>query len=254
MRGVILAGGSGSRLRPLTDITNKHLLPVYDQPMIHYPLTTLARCGVTEVLLISSGRWLDDFRLALGDGSAFGLDCLEFAAQEEPRGIVDALRLAEEFSAGQPLAVALGDNLLEFAPEKDCREFAQNPSGARIFLTEVDDASGLGVALMQDGEVHKLIEKPQTAISNQAIIGLYLYDNTLFRRISGLAPSDRGEYEITDLNNDYLQSHSLSAHRLSGWWRDCGTFEDLLDAANLVREGQTQSDSKSDRETKKSAI
>lgn len=242
MKGVILAGGAGTRLQPLTDTTNKHLLPVYDRPMIHYPALTLSELGVTELLLVTGQKWLQDFRQTLASLES-KFENISFAAQTGTDGIVAALRQAEEFSQGQPLAVILGDNLLEKPPVKEARDFFNQPSGkqgAHIFLTETSTPEDFGIATLSAGEdkviaiEEKPKKKPTAGASNLAIIGLYFYDHTVFKRAGDMEPSARGEYEITDLNRHYLDEGSLCASRLNGWWCDCGTFDSLLSASQLV--------------------
>ncbi|MFQ5606933.1 MAG: sugar phosphate nucleotidyltransferase [Candidatus Zixiibacteriota bacterium] len=236
MKGVILAGGSGVRLKPLTDVINKHLLPVYDRPMIHFPISALTGLGVKDLLIVTGERWLTDFSNALPGAPALGLRSLKYASQGNGVGIVAALRGAEDFAEGEPLAVILGDNIFESPPLAAFEEFRANPRGARVFLVEVDRPEAFGVATFKDGLIERIVEKPQRSESNLAVTGLYLYDQTVFERMNKLEPSSRGEYEITDLNNDYIADKQLQAHKLEGRWIDCGEFDSLLAAWKLIAE------------------
>jgi glucose-1-phosphate thymidylyltransferase len=234
MKGVVLAGGAGTRLKPLTDHTNKHLLPVADRAMICYPLQTLEKLGVQEALIVTEERWIDDFKQILsGLESNLALNAT-LAIQTGPGGIVDALIQSEKFAAGAPLAVALGDNIFEYPPEEKARAFTANPTGANVFLTEVSNPEEFGVAVFEDGRIISIIEKPDNPPSNLAVTGLYFYDTTVFERIKKLKPSIRGELEITDLNNLYLNDRQLAAHQIEGWWCDCGTFDSLVRASALL--------------------
>ncbi len=234
MKGVVLAGGAGTRLKPLTDYTNKHLLPVYDKAMIYYPLWTLEKIGVREALIVTEERWIDDFKQTLASFRPKLNLSITLAIQTGPGGIVDALIQSEKFAAGAPLAVALGDNLFENPPQKAANDFRSNPNGANVFLTEVHNPEDFGVAVMKDGAIQSIIEKPETPPSNLAVTGLYFFDTTVFERIKELKPSVRGELEITDLNNLYLQDGRLTAHQIEGWWCDCGTFDSLVRASALL--------------------
>ncbi|HSG98446.1 MAG TPA: sugar phosphate nucleotidyltransferase [candidate division Zixibacteria bacterium] len=233
MKGVILAGGAGTRLKPLTDTLNKHLLPLAGRPMIHYPAATLATLGVTEALVVSDERWLESLRAAL-DSDRFAGVRFSFAAQNTPDGIVGALRCAQQFADNSPLAVILGDNALERAPENTVRAFAENPRGAQVFHTTVKNPGEFGVATLNGEHITALEEKPAAPASHHAIIGLYLYDTTVFDRVSRLRPSARGEYEITDLNRSYLADNALRGAPLDGWWVDCGSHESLRRAEELI--------------------
>jgi len=234
MKGVVLAGGSGTRLRPLTKYTNKHLLPVYDKAMIYYPLRTLEQIGVTEALIVTEARWIQDFEeLLAGFAGELSLKTT-LAIQTGPGGIVDALIQSAEFTDEAPLAVALGDNIFECPPVSAAERFNQSPEGASVFLKAVSNPEEFGVAVMNNGAISSIIEKPEHPPSNLAVTGLYFFDTTVFERIKELAPSTRGELEITDLNNLYLQDGQLTAHEIDGWWCDCGTFDSLVRASALL--------------------
>jgi glucose-1-phosphate thymidylyltransferase len=237
MKGVILAGGLGTRLMPLTRITNKHLLPVYDQPMIYYPLQCLVNAGIREVLLVTGGNHAGDFLQLLGNGKEMGLKELHYTYQVGEGGIADALRLAEDFADGGKIVVVLGDNIIEKDIRAGVANFFSQPRGARIYLKEVADPQRFGVvAYDDDGRIADIIEKPADPPSNHAVIGIYMYDAQVFDFIRGLKPSDRGELEITDVNNFYLRQGTLESDLLDGWWTDAGTFESLHRAANLIAE------------------
>jgi glucose-1-phosphate thymidylyltransferase len=239
MKGVVLAGGTGSRLSPLTKITNKHLLPIYDQPMVYYPIRTLVDAGIRDILIVTGGRNAGDFLRLLGNGKHFGLAHLNYTYQEGEGGIADALALAEHFADNRKLCVILGDNIIEGHIREAVEEFRRQPQGARILLKEVPDAERFGVAEIQGHRIVGIQEKPAHPKSNYAVTGIYLYDNTVFDKIRSLAPSGRGELEITDVNNAYIAEGAMSFSYLEGWWTDAGTFDSLLRAANLVA-GQRQ--------------
>ena len=239
MKGVVLAGGTGSRLSPLTKITNKHLLPIYDQPMVYYPIRTLVDAGIRDILIVTGGRNAGDFLRLLGNGKHFGLAHLNYTYQEGEGGIADALALAEHFADHRKLCVILGDNIIEGHIREAVEEFRRQPQGARILLKEVPDAERFGVAEIQGHRIVGIQEKPAHPKSNYAVTGIYLYDNTVFDKIRTLAPSGRGELEITDVNNAYIAEGAMSFSYLEGWWTDAGTFDSLLRAANLVA-GQRQ--------------
>jgi glucose-1-phosphate thymidylyltransferase len=234
MKGIVLAGGLGSRLFPLTKITNKHLLPVYNEPMIYFPLRTLVDAGIRDIMLVTGGQNAGDFLRLLGNGEAFGLRQLNYAYQVGEGGIADALRLAEPFADGSPICVILGDNILENSIASHVELFRSRREGAHILLKEVPDPSRFGVPVFHDGHIVRLEEKPVNPASPYAVIGVYFYDSSVFGRISTLRPSNRGELEITDLNNSYLAEGRLSHSVIDGWWTDAGTFESLLTATNLV--------------------
>ena len=235
MKGVVLAGGIGSRLFPLTRVTNKHLLPVYDKPMIFYPLQTLVAAGIRDVLIVTGSASVGDFLRLLRNGEGFGLQRLTFASQEGTGGIADALRLAEEFAAGERICVILGDNIIE-GEIGAARERFEGQDGAKILLKDVPDPERFGVPVFEDGRIARIEEKPKHPKSSYAVVGIYFYDRTVFDRIRKLKPSGRGEYEITDVNNSYLAEGKLHYELLEGWWTDAGTFESLWQASSLVRE------------------
>jgi len=234
MKGVILAGGTGSRLHPLTKITNKHLLPVYDKPMIYYPLRTLVDAGITQILLVTGGRNSGDFLRLLANGKEFGLNHLNYTYQEGEGGIADALGLAEHFADGEKICVILGDNIIEKDIRHAVDDFRRQEHGAKILLKEVHDAQRFGVAEIQDGRIVGIEEKPLHPKSNYAVTGIYLYDETVFDKVRHLVPSRRGELEITDVNNLYIREGTMTFSHLDGWWTDAGTFESLLRATNLI--------------------
>jgi glucose-1-phosphate thymidylyltransferase len=234
MKGVVLAGGTGSRLFPTTRVTNKHLLPIYDRPMVYYPIQTLVNAGITEILLVTGGKNAGDFLRLLGNGRDFGLKHLNYTYQEGEGGIAEALGLAEHFADCEPICVILGDNIIESNICDAVQNFKKQKNGARILLKEVTDAHRFGVAEIRGSHVIGIEEKPPSPRSNYAVIGIYFYDATVFQKIRRLKPSGRGELEITDVNNFYIQEGSLTYEMLEGWWTDAGTFESLLRASNLV--------------------
>jgi glucose-1-phosphate thymidylyltransferase len=234
MKGIVLAGGTGSRLFPLTKITNKHLLPIFDKPMIYYPIQTLVDAGIRDILLVTGGRNSGDFLRLLANGKEFGLKHLNYTYQEGEGGIADALSLAEHFADGDKICVVLGDNIVERSIAGAVREFEQQECGARILLKEVDDAERFGVAEIQGDRIAGIEEKPRQPKSRYAVTGVYMYDGTVFEKVKQLVPSGRGELEITDVNNAYIREGSMTFSFLEGWWTDAGTFESLLRAANLV--------------------
>lgn len=234
MKGVVLAGGTGSRLSPLTKITNKHLLPIYDKPMIYYPIRTLVDAGITDILVVTGGRNSGDFLRLLGNGKEFGLKHINYTYQEGEGGIADALNLAEHFTDGKKLCVILGDNIIEGSIKDAVDEFRRQERGAKILLKEVPDAERFGVAELLDGKIVGIEEKPKKPKSNYAVTGFYLYDGSVFDKIKTLVPSRRNELEITDVNNAYIREGTLTYSFLEGWWTDAGTFDSLLRATNLV--------------------
>ena len=237
MKGVVLAGGIGSRLFPLTRVTNKHLLPIHDRPMIFYPLQTLVNAGIKDIMLVTGGTSAGDFLRLLRNGKDFDLHTLAYAYQEGEGGIADALRLAETFAEGDSICVALGDNILETNIVAGANAFEQAGRGAHIFLKEVQHPERFGVPVFDGDRIVRIEEKPKQPKSNYAVTGFYLYDSTVFDKIKTLKPSGRGELEITDLNNQYLAEGALGYSILEGWWTDAGTFESLLVANNLVAKG-----------------
>jgi glucose-1-phosphate thymidylyltransferase len=236
MKGVVLAGGTGSRLFPLTKITNKHLLPIYDKPMIYYPIQALVDAGIRDILIVTGGRNAGDFLRLLANGKEFGLTHLDFTYQEGEGGIADALGLAEHFADGKKLCVILGDNIIEGNVRAAADDFRKQEKGAKILLKEVDDAERFGVAQMENGKIVGIEEKPKHPKSNYAVTGIYMYDETVFDKCRTLVPSRRGELEITDVNNAYIREGTMTYAHLDGWWTDAGTFESLLRATNLVAE------------------
>ncbi len=237
MKGVILAGGLGTRLFPLTKITNKHLLPVYDRPMIYYPIQTLVNAGIDDIMIVTGGRKSGDFLSLLGNGKDFGLKHLNYTYQEGEGGIAEALGLAEHWAKGEPICVVLGDNLIENNIRKAVADFRKQGRGAKIMLKEVHDPQRFGVATLVGDKVAKIVEKPKQPETNLAVIGIYLYDSRVWDIIKTLKPSDRGELEITDVNNWYIKDGSMTFEKLAGWWTDAGTFESLHHASTLVAEG-----------------
>ncbi len=236
MKGVVLAGGTGSRLFPLTKITNKHLLPIYDKPMIYYPIQTLVDAGIRDILIVTGGRNAGDFLRLLANGKEFGLTHLDFTYQEGEGGIAEALSLAEHFADGERICVILGDNIIEGSIREAVKDFMAQPGGARILLKEVEDAERFGVAEIVEDKIVGIEEKPQKPKSNLAVTGFYLYDEHVFEKVKGLDRSARGELEITDVNNSYIADGAMAFSYLDGWWTDAGTFESLLRANNLVAE------------------
>jgi glucose-1-phosphate thymidylyltransferase len=234
MKGVILAGGLGTRLYPLTKVTNKHLLPVYDKPMIYYPIRTLINAGIRDILLVTGGNHAGEFLKLLGDGRDFGLRHVNYTYQEGEGGIAEALGLARYFCGEEKVVVVLGDNIIEKNIIQAVRDFEKQKSGAKILLKEVPDPERFGVAVIEDGKLARIVEKPRETVSKFAVVGIYFYDSWVFEIIETLKPSNRGELEITDVNNAYLERGELSYGILEGWWTDAGTFESLLRANNLV--------------------
>jgi len=241
MKGVILAGGLGSRLRPLTLVTNKHLLPVYDRPMIHYPIECLVNAGIRDVLIVTGGDHAGDFLKLLRNGKHMGLRHLEFAYQEGEGGIADALKLAEDFADNDKICVILGDNIIEGSISKAAGEFFAQRSGAKLLLKEVNDPQRFGVARFEgapgSGRIVEILEKPKDPPSRHAVTGIYFYDGAVFDMCKSLSPSARGELEITDVNNFYLKRGDLTYNMLDGWWTDAGTIESLYRATCLVADG-----------------
>lgn len=236
MKGVVLAGGTGSRLNPLTRVTNKHLLPIYDKPMVYYPIQTLVNAGIREILLVTGGKNAGDFLRLLGNGRDFGLKHVNYTYQEGEGGIAEALGLAEFFAAGEPICVILGDNIIEGNIREAVKSFAHQSGGAKILLKEVEDAQRFGVAEVSGDRIVAIEEKPKSPKSKYAVVGIYMYDATVFEKIRRLKPSGRGELEITDVNNFYIEDGNLSWGILEGWWTDAGTFQSLLRANLLVAE------------------
>ncbi|MCE5330289.1 NTP transferase domain-containing protein [bacterium] len=234
MKGVILAGGLGSRLMPCTKVTNKHLLPVYDKPMIYYPIMTLVNSGITDILIVTGGNHAGEFLRLLGNGKEFGLKDISYTFQEGEGGIADALKLAEHFAKDEKVFVILGDNIVEDNVKKHVDDFIRQPNGAKVFLKEVSDPKRFGVAAIKDGKIISIEEKPENPKSNLAVCGLYMYDNEVFNIAKNLKPSNRGELEITDVNNEYIGRGNMTYSILNGWWTDAGTFESLFKASCLI--------------------
>ncbi|PYR83254.1 MAG: spore coat protein [Acidobacteria bacterium] len=242
MKGIVLAGGLGSRLHPLTKITNKHLLPIYNRPMIYYPIQTLVDAGITEILIVTGGRNAGDFLQLLGNGKAFGLKHLDYTYQEGEGGIAAALSLAEYFVDRDLVCVILGDNIYEKSVLDSVANFIQRGRGAKIHLKKVDHPQRFGVPIISGDRIVKIEEKPQQPKSEYAVTGLYMYDPTVFEIIKTLKPSGRGELEITDVNNAYIERDEMTYAIVDGWWSDAGTFDSLL-RSNILVASQAESDS-----------
>jgi glucose-1-phosphate thymidylyltransferase len=240
MKGIVLAGGTGSRLFPLTKITNKHLLPIYDKPMIYYPIQTLVEAGIRDLMIVTGGRNSGDFLRLLANGKEFGLKHINYTYQEGEGGIAEALALTEHFADGSKICVILGDNIIEGSIAQAVRDFEMQERGAKILLKEVPDAERFGVAEIENGRIVGIEEKPSRPKSNYAVTGIYMYDETVFDKTRHLKPSARGELEITDVNNAYIREGTMTFNYLDGWWTDAGTFESLLRATNLVYQTRRQ--------------
>lgn len=234
MKGVVLAGGLGSRLYPLTKVTNKHLLPVYNEPMIYYPIRILVNAGIEEILIVTGGNNAGDFLRLLENGREFGLRHINYTYQQGEGGIAAALSLAEHFADQDKIVVVLGDNIIETNIKKATNEFRQQKEGARILLKEVPDPQRFGVPVFEGEKIIRVEEKPVNPASNYAVIGIYMYDYRVFEFIRSLKPSERGELEITDVNNFYIKEGKMKWNVLDGWWSDAGTFESLQSAGNMV--------------------
>jgi glucose-1-phosphate thymidylyltransferase len=242
MKGVILAGGLGTRLHPLTKVTNKHLLPVYDKPMIYYPIEALVKAGIEDVLVVTGGNSAGDFLKLLGNGRDFGLPTMNYTYQEGEGGIADALRLARHFADEDPIAVILGDNIFQKSIRHAVEGFKAQGEGARILLKEVEDPERFGVPELDGDRVVRIEEKPSDPKSNYAVVGIYMFDNQVFDVIETLKPSDRGELEITDVNNWYIEKGQMQWSVMEGWWTDAGQFDSLRRATNLVAETGANND------------
>jgi glucose-1-phosphate thymidylyltransferase len=236
MKGVILAGGLGSRLFPLTKITNKHLLPVHNEPMVYYPIRALINAGIDDIMIVTGGNSAGDFLKLLGNGKEFGLKHLNYTYQEGEGGIADALSLVEHFADEEPICVVLGDNIIEKNIRDAADEYRKQGSGAKIMLKKVPDPQRFGVPELDGDKVLNIVEKPSEPKSDFAVIGIYFYDRTVFDVIKTLVPSGRGELEITDVNNHYINRGDMTWNELDGWWTDAGTFESLLRASIIVAE------------------
>lgn len=246
MKGIILAGGLGTRLRPLTKVTNKHLLPVYNRPMIFYPLETLTEAGIQDIMVVTGGNNAGDFLRLLGNGHSFGLRHIHYSYQEGEGGIAEALSLAEYFAGKEPICVVLGDNLIEGSIREFVASFRKAGRGAKVILKEVPDPERFGVPEFDGDRIARIEEKPKVPKSRYAVTGIYLYDSTVFDIIRTLKPSDRGEMEITDVNNVYIERGEMTYEILQGWWTDAGTFESLLHATNLVAQKEKKLPSRRD--------
>jgi glucose-1-phosphate thymidylyltransferase len=236
MKGIVLAGGLGTRLLPLTKVTNKHLLPIYNKPMIHYPIETLVDAGIEEILIVTGGNSAGDFLRLLGNGKEFGLKHLNYTYQEGEGGIAEALGLAEHFADDDPIVVILGDNIIQGSITGAVKDFRKQRKGAKILLKKVPDPQRFGVAEIQGDKIIAIEEKPKHPKSDYAVTGIYMYDATVFHYIKGLKPSQRGELEITDVNNHYIRDNAMTFDVLEGWWTDAGTFESLYRANCLIAE------------------
>jgi glucose-1-phosphate thymidylyltransferase len=237
MKGVILAGGTGSRLLPLTKVTNKHLLPVYNKPMIYYPLECMGKAGIEEVLLVTGGNNAGDFIRLLGDGREFGLASLNYTYQDGAGGIAQALGLAEHFAEGESILLILGDNILEYSIAEHARRFRHQGQGAKVLLAQVENPKAYGVAELEGDRVAGIVEKPANPRSNWAVIGVYFYDSRVFDIVKSLKPSARNELEITDVNNAYIARGEMTADKVRGFWADAGENIDFyLKACNTVAE------------------
>lgn len=235
LKGVILCGGLGKRLEPLTRITNKHLLPVYNKPMVYYPLETLIEAGIKDIMIVTGGNNAGDFLRLIGNGSEFGLHHINYTYQRGEGGIAEALRLTEHFVDGSKVVVILGDNIIGGSIKKYVERFRRQDSGARVLVKKVSDPERFGVAEINDGQILSIEEKPRKPKSNFVITGIYMYDAKVFEIIKTLKPSSRGELEITDVNNAYLREKALYYDILDSWWTDCGLPETIYRASTLAR-------------------
>jgi glucose-1-phosphate thymidylyltransferase len=236
LKGVVLAGGTGSRLYPLTKITNKHLLPVYNKPMIYYPIETLVNAGIRDIMVVTGGKNSGDFLRLLANGKEFGLEHINYTYQEGEGGIAEALGLAEHFADNSGVCVVLGDNIIEGNIRAAADDFRKQGLGAKVLLREVEDAERFGVAELRDGRIVGVEEKPKKPKSSYAVTGIYFYDHTVFEKTRQISRSNRGELEITDVNNLYISEGTMTYGFLEGWWTDAGTFDSLRRATNLVAE------------------
>jgi glucose-1-phosphate thymidylyltransferase len=242
MKGIVLAGGLGTRLHPLTKITNKHLLPIYNRPMVYYPIQTLVDAGITEILVVTGGRNAGDFLQLLGNGKAFGLKHLDYTYQEGEGGIAAALSLAEYFVDRDLVCVILGDNVYEKSVRRSATDFVKRGHGAKIHLKKVENPQRFGVPIISGDQIVKIEEKPKHPKSEYAVTGLYMYDPSVFEIIRTLEPSGRGELEITDVNNAYIQRNEMTYDIVEGWWSDAGTFDSLL-RSNILVASQSETES-----------
>lgn len=238
MRGIILAGGLGTRLQPLTLITNKHLLPVYDKPMIYYPIQKLVEAGITDIILVTGGSYAGDFLRLLGNGQEFGLTHINYVYQKGEGGIAEALGLCEHYASDDAICVILGDNIFEDSIRNAVADYKKVGGGGKIFLKEVHDPQRFGVAELKGDKVVGIEEKPKQPKSNYAVTGIYMYDREVWSVIKTLKPSGRGELEITDVNNYYVRKNAMRFEFMKGWWTDAGTFESLYKANQLIFESK----------------
>ena len=244
MKGIVLAGGLGTRMLPLTRITNKHLLPVFDQPMVFYPIRKLVQAGIRDIMIVTGGNSAGDFLRLLRNGKDFGLERLHYIYQEGEGGIAEALGLARDFAEGDRIVVILGDNIFEDEITPFVRSFEAQADGAKILLKAVDNPHRFGVAELKDDRVVGIEEKPARPKTDLAVTGVYMYDAQVFEFIKTCKPSARGELEITDVNNAYIRHGTMTFNVLKGWWTDAGTFESLCRATMLVREGRAKAEGK----------
>ena len=250
MKGIVLAGGLGTRMLPLTRITNKHLLPVYDQPMVYYPIRKLVQAGIKDIMIVTGGNSAGDFLRLLRNGKDFGLQRLHYVYQEGEGGIAEALGLARDFAEGDRVVVILGDNIFEDDMMPFVKSFSAQAEGAKILLKAVDDPGRFGVAELEGDRVVGIEEKPARPKTNLAVTGIYMYDANVFEVIKTCKPSARGELEITDVNNAYIEQGTMTFNLLNGWWTDAGTFESLYRATMLVRQAQAKAEVKAKAEGK----
>ncbi len=234
MKGIILAGGLGSRLHPLTKVTNKHLLPIYNKPMIYYPLECLVQAGLRDILIVTGGNNAGDFLRLIGNGKAFGLHEVNYTYQEGEGGIAAALGLAEYFASNEKIVVILGDNIVEGSIKPSVDKFKAQKAGAKMLLKKVHDPQRFGVPVFEKGKIVRVEEKPERPRSPYAVTGIYMFDKEVFKIVKNLKPSARGELEISDVNNAYIERGLMTHDYLKGWWTDAGTFESLYHASALV--------------------
>lgn len=239
MKGIILAGGLGTRLYPLTTVCNKHLLPIYNKPMIYYPIQALVDVGITNIMLVTGGSNAGEFLRLLGNGREFGLKHINYSYQKGEGGIAEALGMAQYFADKDKVVVMLGDNVIEKSIKQYVEDFARQPQGAKILIKEVEDPERFGVPELKGNKIIEIEEKPKKPKSKYAVTGIYMYDSKVFNIIKTLRPSGRGELEITDVNNEYIKRDEMTFSILDGWWTDCGTHDSLLRASNLVAGAET---------------
>jgi glucose-1-phosphate thymidylyltransferase len=234
MKGVVLAGGLGTRLQPLTRITNKHLLPVYDKPMVYYPIQMLVDAGITDIMLVTGGAYAGDFLRLIGNGEDFGLSRINYAYQKGEGGIAEALGLTRDFVGDNKVVVVLGDNILERGIQRGVDAFARQASGSRIYLKAVDHPWEYGIAEVDGETIIRIIEKPTQPAGNLAVIGVYMYAPDVYEIVDTLQPSARGELEITDVNNAYIARGEMQYEILDGWWCDAGENHEALFRASVM--------------------